>query len=237
MAKSFLVIGLGTFGMQTARALYRKGAEVLAVDIREGEVDEIRDDVTQSVCADATNTRAMEQIGAYSTDAAVVAIRRRFDTTVLVVYGLVQKGFKEIFVRVDSDKEAAAIRAVGASQVIFPERDMAERLANRMMMSDLAEQIPLGDNVGIIELPCPESLIGKSLSELNFRKKYGIMVIALKVASAQEEEPHVDVSPDPEKSLEKFQTLVLLGDSTRLARFKESVQKEDESVQKEDEAE
>jgi trk system potassium uptake protein TrkA len=223
VAKIFLVIGLGTFGARTARALYRKGAEVLAIDILEEEVDRIRDDVTQAICADATNDEALERVGAFTTDAAVIAVRRRFDITVLVTHSLKRHGMKEICVRVDSEQEAEAIKTVGATDIIFPERDMAERLATRLMISDLAEQIPLGDNVGIIEVACPKSMVGKTLIELNFRKTIGVTVIALKSLNEKTLAPHIEVAPAPDKALRADQYLLLLGDTRLLGKFKETV--------------
>ena len=223
MSRSFLVIGMGTFGSESARALYRQGGTVLAIDNNEEMIARISDQVTQAVCADATDESALRAVGAFEVDTAIVALRRHFDSTVLVTHMLKKQGLRQILVQVDTNKEAEAIRAVGATSVIFPERDMAEQIARKLMVPDLAEQIPLGDNVGIIEFPCSSAFEGKTLVELGIRKNYGITVIALKSKPGPDGRQKVEAAPSPEVPLEAGQALVLLGKSDLLARFKEKM--------------
>ena len=221
MIRNFLVIGLGTFGSETARALYRHGGTVLAIDNDEEMIARISNQVTQAVCADATDETALRAVGAFEVDTAIVALRRHFDSTVLVTHMLKKQGLRQILVQVDTNKEAEAIRAVGASSVIFPEHDMAEQIARKLMVPDLADQIPLGDNVAIIEFPCPSAFVGKTLVELGIRKNYGITVIALKSKPEPDGRQKVEAAPSPEEPLEAGQALVLLGKSDLLTRFKE----------------
>jgi trk system potassium uptake protein len=223
MAMNFLVIGLGTFGSETARALYRQGGTVLAIDNDEDVVAHVSDQVTQAVCANATDEEALRAVGAFEVDTAIVALRRHFDITVLVTHTLKKQGLRQILVQVDTSKEADAIKAVGATSVIFPERDMAEQIARRLMVPDLADQIPLGDNVGIIEFPCPAAFVGKTLIELGIRKNHGITVIALKSKPESDGRRTVEAAPSPEEPLEAGQSLVLLGKSDLLSRFKEKM--------------
>ncbi|NQU43493.1 TrkA family potassium uptake protein [bacterium] len=225
MANGFLVIGLGTFGFQTASALYRQGAEVLAVDYDQDAIERISERVTRAVCVDALNEEALKEVGAFDLEMAIIALRRHFDTSVLVTHMLRRRDFKQILVQVDSSREGDAIRAVGATGTIFPERDMAERIARKLMVPDLADQIPLGGDVSIIEIACPREFVGKSLLDLGLRKQYGVTVIALKSRELGSREEKVQVAPSPEEPLEKNQTLVFLGRSDLLSRFKERVTK------------
>lgn len=221
MSKGYLVIGLGTFGAETARVLYRQGGKVLAVDAQSDRINAFKDDVTLAVCADAKDEQALEVVGAFDLQTAVVALRRHFDTSVLVTYMLKKRGFKEIIVQVDSLAEAEAIKAVGATGVVFPERDMAERIVRRLMVPNLTDLIPLGDDVAIVELPCPKVFAGKTLIELAVRKRYGIDVIALKLPETQDHAGKIRAVPASDIPLEVEQNLILLGTYDLLRRFRE----------------
>jgi trk system potassium uptake protein TrkA len=223
MRRSYLVLGLGTFGARTARALYEGGGDVLAVDRDERAVDAVRDAVTRAVIADVTDEVALRAVGAFDAAVAIVAIRQ-FDTTVLVTHMLSRAGVPHIMVRVDSDQEGGAIRAVGATAIIFPERDMAERVAAKILMPDMAEQIPLGDNFGIFEIPCPEEFVGRTLAQLDLRRHHGVTVIALKVQAAGGALERVQVAPPPDQPLAAQDILIVLGETIKVAQFRRKME-------------
>jgi trk system potassium uptake protein TrkA len=216
-----VVIGLGTFGSETAKTLFEGGAAVLAIDSIEGKIDAISSSVTHAVCADATNMAALRRSGAFDADIAVIALRRHFDTSVLVTHTLKKEGVAEILVQVDTEQEADAIRAVGATSVIFPERDMAERIARRILVPGLADRIPLGGNVAIIEVPIPDRFAGKSLIDLDVQKNYGVIVIAIK--SRQGTSDRVEVAPAPSKPLKAGDSLMLVGKTDKLESFRNAI--------------
>lgn len=221
---SFVIFGLGTFGEQTARALYRGGAVVLAVDRDSAVVDAISPFVTSAVCVDATDEEALNEVGAFDMTTAIVALKHRFDTTVLVTHMLRQRGYKEVLVQVDTEKEASAIRAVGATDVVFPERDMADQIARKLLNPGLADQIPLGENIAIIDVPCPQEFIGKTLMELEIRRRYGVTVVALKdlAAAGKDRERRFQVAPAADQPLQPNHHLLLMGERRNLFRFKEA---------------
>lgn len=220
---SVVVFGLGTFGSQTARALYRGGAIVLAIDNDETIIERISPDVTVAVRADATDADALREVGAFDMNVAIVAIRRQFDTTVLVTHMLRRNGVKEVLVQVDSEKEASAIRAVGATDVIFPERDMAHQLARRMLTPGLADQIPLDSEFSIIEVPVAPNFTGQSLLDLEIRRKYGVTVVALKdVTPGLPANKSFQIAPAADMPLEERHHLLVLGDRKHLLRFKDA---------------
>lgn len=222
--RSFVVIGLGTFGSQVARALHRGGSDVLAIDVVENEVETIKNAVSKAICLDANNEEAMRAVGAYEADVAIVAIRRRFDTTVLVTHTLRREKVGEILVQVDTEKEASAIRAVGATRAIFPERDMAERIGRELLVPDLAGQIPLGPEHGIVEVACPPSFVGKSLIELDVRRRWGVNVVALRTPRAgRGGTDKFDASPAPDQPIQSGQVLLVLGATDRLAKLRDDV--------------
>lgn len=220
--RTFLVLGLGTFGAETARALYRGGAIVLAVDHNERIVEEISPFVTDAVCADATNEQVLSSIGAFDLDVAIVAIRRHFDTTVLATHMLKQQNFEELVVQVANEKEGSAVEAIGATTVIFPERDMADRIARKLLVPDLADQIPLEANFAVIDVPCPAEFVGKSLKDLDIRRNHRVTIVAIKTPRAgKADEYNFQIAPPPDAPLEAVEHLVVLGDVKHLARFKE----------------
>lgn len=220
--ESFVVFGLGTFGSQTARALYRGGAIVLAIDRDTKIVDQISPFVTVAIAADATDEEVLQEVGAFDMTTAIVALRRYFDTTVLVTHMLRQHGFARIFVQVDSEKEASAILAVGATSVIFPERDMAEEIARKLLTPGLADQVPLGENFAIINVPCPKEFVGQTLQDLDIRRKYRVTIIATKgPATGKGKENVFQMAPPPDVPLDAACHLILLGERKELFNFKE----------------
>lgn len=226
MARSFAVIGLGTFGAQAARELFLGGADVLAIDTDPEVVQQIADSVTKAACADAMDIDALEALGVLETDVVIVALRRRFDTSVLIVHRLRREGVREIIALVDNEEKASALEAIGATMVIFPERDIARRVGRQLLMPDLADQIPLGKGFGIIEVPAPRSFAKKSLIELDIRKNHRITVIAIKKhAKSPKKDPVWEVSPAPDTQLQDDDTLVVLGSTNNLAAFREFVER------------
>ncbi|MEO5376737.1 MAG: TrkA family potassium uptake protein [Magnetococcus sp. DMHC-6] len=221
MAGNFLVVGLGTFGSRVARALFENGAYVLAVDQDEERVNAIRETSSKAVCCNATDTMAMKAIGAFDVDTAIVAIRNHFDATVLVAHALRKNGIDHLLVQVDNEQEADAIQTFGATEVIFPPRDMALRIAKKLIYPDLAERIPLSGNVAIIDIPCPAAFVGHTISDLALRTHYGVTLIGLRVPATHgthSEEFQINISPNTR--LESHVHLLLLGNNEQLNRIK-----------------
>ena len=217
--KMFLVMGLGVFGRQAARALAENHMHVLALDVEERPVEMIRNDVDRAVRVDVTNDEALQEIGAFDADVAIISLGRHFDLAVLATHTLKQRGIKHIHVQVDSEKEAEAIRAVGATNVIFPERDMAYNLVRRLVTPNIADQIPVDDDHGLIEMQTPKDFIGNSLSQLDVRKKHGVFVVAVRRPGNHGHKPKLCVPPDPDEPLEEGSTLFIIGHSERLNKL------------------
>ncbi|MBF0624597.1 MAG: TrkA family potassium uptake protein [Magnetococcales bacterium] len=221
MPDTFLVVGLGTFGSRVARALYRGGGYVLAVDRDEERVNAIREDASKAVCCDAINVEAMAAVGAFDVDIAIVALRNHFDGTVLVTHALRKHGITQILAQVDNEQQAEAIQAFGASEVIFPPRDMALRLAKRLLQPDLAESIPLGHDVAIIDIPCPRIFTDQTIGGLALRTHYGVNLIGIRLADPRKggQESFL-INPAPDTRLQGDFQLILLGTLEQLAKIK-----------------
>ncbi|MBF0437817.1 MAG: TrkA family potassium uptake protein [Magnetococcales bacterium] len=221
MSHSFLVVGLGTFGSRVAKALIEEGAYVLAVDRDEERVNLIRDNASKAVCCDAVNAEAMRAVGAFEVDTAIVALRNHFDATVLVTHALRKHGIKHLLVQVDNEHEAEAIQTFGAIEVIFPPRDMALRIAKRLIHPDLAESVPLGHNVAIIDIPCPTSFIGRSISNLELRTIYGVNLIGIRhETQSRHTKDNLSINPAPDTQLRGEDSLILLGTLEQLTKVK-----------------
>jgi trk system potassium uptake protein TrkA len=157
-------------------------------------------------------------VGAFDVDVALIALRHHFATSVLSTHMLRRRGVKDIIAHVESEREGVAIRAVGATAAIFPERDMAERVAQHILVPDLADQIPLGGDAAIIEVVCPKNFVGKSLKDLDVRRNYDVSIIAVKTRSRTGGE-RVAVVPSPDKLLRESDVLFALGRIEALERF------------------
>lgn len=215
-----LVIGLGTFGARTAVALARGGAQVIAIDMDQDLVDEVAGQVAKAACCEATDEESLADLGAFDVDIAVVAVGKHFDITVLATHMLARRGIQGVVVQVNSERQAAAVMAVGATEAVFPEADSAKRLAERLTEPNLLERFSLGRDAGIIEVHCPARFVGKSLKEIDLRSRYGVSVIAVKTPGTGSEIA-VSVNPDPQMALTQAQILVVLGQNRNMAQFRQ----------------
>lgn len=221
MTHSYAVLGLSTFGYQMAVNLKKEGAQVLAIDIDERVVQRISNSVSKAVVADLSNEQTLHTLGVYEVDAAVISMPDHFDITVLATHSLKREGVGEILVQVESDAQAGAVRAVGATTIVFPEKDIAERTVRKLMSPTIADQIPLGKDVSIIEVPCPTEWNRKTLVELRLRTRFHIYVIGIRRKAADEEAPEkTDILPLPDQPLRAGDTLLVLGRTDHLEKFK-----------------
>jgi len=220
--KHILVVGLGTFGRQAAVALADGGATVIAVERSRDRVDAVAHQLAKVVCADATDEEAMDAIGAFDVDAAVVSVGQFFDVTVLVTYLLRRRGIKEIVVQVDSQRQGEAIRAVGATEVVFPERDSANAIAERFLGVFAFKRQSISRDASMIELAVPKQAEGRNLKELELRRRYHVTVVAIKTPAPEEGlADSVTVTPDADQGLILGQVLVVVGHNQHLAKFRE----------------
>lgn len=221
--RTFLIIGLGTFGFQAAVALAEGGATVIAIDRNRERIEHLAHQVAKAVCVDATDEEALESIGAFDAEVAIVALGGFFDSSVLVTHLLHRRRMREIVVQVDSQRQGEAIRAVGATAVAFPERDTAHALAHQHLVDPLPfERIAIGADAALAEIPVSRGMVGRTLRDLDLRKRYHVAVVAVKTPPQEEgRADHVSVAPDADVPLVENQILMVLGHHHHLARFHE----------------
>ena len=220
MARTVLVVGLGTFGLQAAKALYQGGATVIAIDVDSKAVEAAQDSVTQAVCVDVNNESALEAAGAFDVDVVVLALRHYFATSVLATHMFKTRGVKDIVAHVDSNREAAAVRAIGATTAVFPERDMALRVAQQLLNPGLGEQIPVGGDMVMIDLTCTAFSAGKTLEELQIGHIKGLAVVAIRSKPDKPgKEEKVALTPPPDTVVNPGDILIVIGTGKALEQL------------------
>jgi trk system potassium uptake protein TrkA len=212
------VIGLGIFGRHVAQALYQAGHDVLAIDRQADLVNKIKNRVTQAVIADAADKPALHDLGLGLVDAAVVSLGDNMAGSILVTMFLKELGIERIIVKATSDDHKAVLDKVGATDVIFPERDMAHKVADSVMAQNVVDWLPLTEDFAIVELKVPESFAGRTLADLGLRKKFSVQVIALK----QPETDQINLVIDPDQEIRLTDVLVVVGRNDDLQKLKEA---------------
>lgn len=178
--KQYLVVGLGRFGKSIARTLYELGNDVLAVDSREDNVQDITPYVTQAVEADATEEENLKALGVNNFDVAVIGIGTDIQSSVIVTLLLKEMGMKFVLAKANTDLHAKILYKIGADKVVFPEKDTAVRIAHNLVSNNMLDFIALSSEYRAAEILCIKKWIGKNLEQLNIRSKYGINIIMIK---------------------------------------------------------
>lgn len=178
-AKTILVIGLGRFGTALARTLGDLGVEVMAVDVDQRLVDEWADKIPHVRVADATSSAVLGQLGASSFDAVVVAIGTDIEASVLATAALVDIGVVNIWAKAITAEHGRILERVGAHHVVFPEKEMGERVAH-VVTGQVDDYFQLDDGFVLAELQAPDEIVGRRLSETDLRAKYHVTVVCIK---------------------------------------------------------
>ena len=208
--KSYVVIGLGRFGTEVARRLCGLGCEVLAIDSSNELVQQISNDVTQAVVADAQDKEVLRALGVKDFDCAVVAIGGSLNDSVLATLNLKELGVAHVVCKAHDETHKKVLLKIGADQVVIPEQENAARLARSLSSFNVLDYIELSEDYGIIDVPAPKSWVGKSLRELNVRAKVGVNILAIK------HNGQINISPSPDAPIAESDVLVVLGDTLAL---------------------
>ena len=212
----FAVLGIGNFGFYLAVNLYKKGHEVLVVDSDQSRIQEIKDLVNQAVVADATDREALKSLGLDQVDAAVVSIGSDIGVSILTTLNLKEIGTRRILSMAVSEPHGRVLERLGVADVLFPEKDMAASLADKLHNPNMIEYIPFVKGYGIIELAPPKEFIGKTLKELDLINRHGAQVLAVKETVPEQ----VNLIPTAQFVLKDSDILILLGPSSFLDKLK-----------------
>lgn len=209
------VIGLGQFGTRLATALVERRMPVLAIDHIMERVERVAPLVERALCVDATDEEALLETGIEKASVAVCALGEdAAQASVMVTALLSQFGVPRIIARAISDLQARILLRVGAHEVINPEREMGERLALRLASPGLLEQIPLAKSISIGEVRAPDHFAGKTLVELEVRKRYGVNVVAIR--RMRDSLTRVIPNPGAHERIEPGDLLFVLGNEDQI---------------------
>lgn len=220
MAKrSFAVIGLGRFGSAMAETLAELGHEVIGIDGDEEKVARLSDLVSQAVQLDATDEKAIRTAGIQDVDVAIISIGENIESSVLAAMLVKDLGIQTIVAKAITPLHGRILERLGVSRVVFPERDMAIRVAHSLVVPNVLDYIELSRDFSIVELPAPPEFVGRTLKELALRPKYGLTLIAIKRRSPAGEGETTNVAPSAEDRIEAGDVLSLLGSNARLSQL------------------
>lgn len=181
--KRYAVIGLGRFGKKLAIALSMSGAEVIAIDRDRSIIEEIRDQVSLAVKLDSTDDEALRAQGVDKVDAAIVGMGqggRTFESAIMTVVSLKAMGVKQIYARAQSITSGEVFLAVGATDIVYPEIETAQRWAYKLIAPHISEKIDFAPGYSLARVKAPKSFEGKTVMELQLRQKYKVNLVAIK---------------------------------------------------------
>jgi trk system potassium uptake protein len=178
--KLFVVIGLGQFGRHTAMMLYQGGVDVIAIDTDENRVEMVKDDVGQALCMDATDIDTLRSIGAGRADTAIVALgEEALEASIICCTALSDLGVGRIIVRSASEEHGRILSRVGATRVIYPEKQMGEQLAKSLIATGVLDQITLSTGQIVAYVRPNHNLVGKTLRECKLTERYRLAIIGI----------------------------------------------------------
>jgi trk system potassium uptake protein len=178
--KRVIVIGLGIFGFNIARILYENGIEVITIDKNKERIQEIRDYCTKAILADGTDKQVMEMIGIQGEDVVIVSFGEDLAASSLITLHLRELKVKHIIVKAPNEDHKRVLEKVGATEVIIPERDIADKVARSLISPNVLDFIPLTEDFAVSEVVPPTSFYGKTIGDLHLRSRYHIEVIAIR---------------------------------------------------------
>lgn len=215
MAKKFLVIGVGRFGQSLIRELHLNKNEVVAVDTNEKLLHSVDEFTVYSLIADAKDDSVLKELAVKEYDAVVVAIGDEFESSILITKKIKDLGAQNIICKASNQQMGEILLAVGADEIIYPEKEAGVRIAKHLSFKGIVEYIDINEGVSGIEVEVPEIFHGKSLSKLDFSRKYGLTVALI----LRNEKPLLSNIGQEEFQIGDF--FLLIGDNKKINQFKE----------------
>ncbi|HOG52908.1 MAG TPA: TrkA family potassium uptake protein [Bacillota bacterium] len=209
------VVGLGVFGVSVALKLADEGAEVFAIDLEEEKVRKYANLVTHAVAADVTDKDAMESIGIRNVDVAVITTASDITMSVMGTMVLKELSIPRVIAKAKDEMHGRILQAVGASRVVYPEKEAGERLAHSILSNNFIDLIELDPRFSILEIKAPDKLVGKTLKQIDVRAKYGVNVVAVKSGDQW------ILTPGANDIIKQNDILVTIGSNEDLEKFKE----------------
>jgi trk system potassium uptake protein TrkA len=212
----FAVIGLGRFGRAVAMTLAERGLTVVGIDRDQRIVQNLSEDITQTITLDAIDEDALREADIQLYDTVVVTLERDFKSKLLTTLTLKALGVKRVICTAASERERAILLKIGADQVVLPEYDSGRRLALALAMPTHLGDLPLGEHSSLRLILTPTAFIGQSPQAIDLQKKYNLILLALKRGD------ELIVAPFTDCRLEPGDQLILAGQSSDFSRLEEA---------------
>ena len=224
--RKFAVIGLGRFGTKLSIALAMSGAEVIAIDRNREPIELIRDQVSLAVRLDGTDEEALKAQGVDKVDVAVIGMgQESFESAVLTVVNLRQMGIKDIYARAESPLAGEVFLKIGATEVIYPEIESAQRWAYKLIAPQIWEKIDFAPGYSLARIKSPASFDCKTVMDLQLRQKYNVNLVLIKrgpnVQSRKEAKSSIVNIPLPSTVIYRDDILMVAGADVDLAKLPE----------------
>ncbi|MEM8966080.1 MAG: TrkA family potassium uptake protein [Bacteroidota bacterium] len=223
MNQRFAVIGLGQFGNSIARTLAEQGAQVIAIDQDITKVERIKDQVAHAIALDSRDARALEAQEVHRVDAVVVAIGEDFESLLLTSVVLQELDVKRIIARASSEQQRAILSKLGIKEVLSPEKKIGESVAKMLLQPNIRAFLSLSEEYEIVEMEAPPQSVGKTLLEINLRRKFNLNLITIKRKTSSSPLNFIGV-PNPDTKIQEGDILLIMGIKQDIQHFIESCQ-------------
>ena len=210
--KAILLIGLGRFGLHIAKKLHELGHEVMAVDVNEERINQAVPYVTDAQIGNSTNEEFLKSLGINNFDLCIVTISDDFQSSLETTSLLKELGAKKVVSRAERDGQAKFLLRNGADEIVYPEKQLASWMAIKYSADHILDYIEIDNEHAIFEVSVPKDWIGKTIGEIDIRKKYGINILGIKDGKKL----NVNVTPSQILSLEL--SLLVIGDYKKLKK-------------------
>lgn len=210
---SYAIFGLGRYGYAVAKELVENGADVLAVDYNEDLVNDSFTEFPVCKCADVTDPEVIKQLGISNMDVVIIAISGNLETSVMATTLCKEAGVKNVIVKCSNEMHGKILSKIGADRVLLPEIESGTRLAKSLLNSGFVDIIELTSNISLVEIEVKAEWVGKSLVDLDLRRKYSINVVAI------QKNTDVFTSIDPTTTLEESMKLIVVADKNKLEKL------------------
>ncbi|MBN1829493.1 MAG: TrkA family potassium uptake protein [Deltaproteobacteria bacterium] len=212
---AFAVIGAGNFGATVAKTLFQGGREIVAVDRDKARIQAIQSFISHGIIADATDKTVIGKLGLEAMEAVIVSVGKDVSASILITLFLKEIKVPKIIVKVTNEDHGRALQLVGATDTIFPERDMALKVASTLISPNILDSFALSEDYAIMEIAAAADFIGKNLVELDLRKRRDITVIAIKDVLSD----LLLVNPPASFVIKDSNILVVIGKRSELEAF------------------
>lgn len=214
------MVGLGGFGKPAALALARAGFEVIAIDVAMRPVDDVKDDVALAVRLDATDEAALAEQGVGEADLVIATIGANFEAQLLTVVYAKQLGVDRVLARAGSELHARILSLVGADEILFPEEEAANRLAQRLLIPNIHSYFELAEGFSVVEIEAPKRTVGKSIGDLDLLRRYRLNLIGIRRApTTPDVRGRFDPVPSPDHEIAAGDLLTVVASDLDIARF------------------